>query len=86
MDVALLGLILALHDSLPRTSDRLFNNLFRYREMMSVAAPDFALIRLPGPNAARAREHKTKFARWRDSEASGSQTHNTLHLHKEKMT
>ena len=54
--------------------------------MMSVAAPDFALIRLPGPNAARAREHKTKFARWRDSEASGSQTHNTLHLHKEKMT
>jgi hypothetical protein len=85
MDVVLLGLILALHDSLPRTSDRLVNNLFRYREM-SVAAPDFALIRLPGPNAARAREHKTKFARWRDSAASGSQTHNTLHLQKEKMT
>src|SRR5262245_29883646 len=30
--------------------------------MASVAASDFALIGLPGPNAARAREHKTKFA------------------------
>ena len=63
MDTALLELLLALHNSFPRASDLLVNNQFRYRDMMSVAAPDFALIRLSGPNAARAREYKTKFAR-----------------------